>query len=174
MILSQKVTKKYKKKLALNNFDVTVAQGEIVGILGPNGSGKSTFMKIAAGLIACSDGELTVLDQKPGASTKAEVSYLADNNAIPENMKVKDVMKFYETFYDDFDLAVFKENLEGLRLSNEMNNRVKSLSKGMQQKLRLALTMARRAKVYLLDEPLGGIDPLAREEILDTLITFNE
>lgn len=171
MLQVKGLSKKYKNKIALDQFEMNVQPGEIIGILGPNGSGKSTLMKIASGIIPKTRGDILVAGLKPGKDTKGKVSYLSDTNAIPETMKVKDVRYFYETFYEDFNPELFMNNLKNLRLADEINNKVKSLSKGMQQKLRLALTMARQSELYLLDEPLGGIDPLAREEILETLIT---
>jgi ABC-2 type transport system ATP-binding protein len=175
MIKITNLTKTFKLKKALNNFNLEVGQQEVVGILGPNGSGKSTLMRIAAGLIPVSKGSLTIDDLQPGSESKANVSYLSEVNAIPHGDTVIDVMEFYSLFFEDFNKEQFLLSLESLKLDKEMKTKVRKLSKGMQQKLRLALTMARNAKIYLLDEPLGGIDPLAREEILDTLIdSMNE
>lgn len=170
MLSVMQLTKSFGMKKALETFDLVVGQGEVVGVLGPNGSGKSTLMKIVAGLIKKNKGRVEIEGDSPSSITKAKVSYLSDTNDIPGSFSIKEVMDFYDHFYNDFDKEVCLKNLEALRLSNELQTKNKKLSKGMQQKLRLALTMARKAKLYLLDEPLGGIDPLAREEILDTLI----
>lgn len=165
------VTKTYKKVSALNAIDLQINKGDVIGILGPNGSGKSTLIRIMAGLIPCNTGEVSLNGKAPSSETKAYVSYLSDTNYLPKGEKIKEIVDFYDYFYDDFDRSEFMEKAKDLELDEYMKTKVKSLSLGMVQKLRLALTMSRKAELYLLDEPLGGIDVLAREDVLDTLIT---
>ena len=168
ILISQKICKSYLNKKALRGVDLEIETGKIVGLLGPNGSGKTTFLKIAAGILHPSKGEILIDGQKPGVYTKAIVSYLPDNEYLPKWMKVKDSVKYFKDFYNDFDEKKAKELLEFMNLDE--NSSVKSLSKGMKEKLKLTLVLSRNAKLYILDEPLGGVDPTAREKILNAIV----
>ena len=138
-----------------------------MGLLGPNGSGKTTFLKIAAGLLTPSSGELTVCGQKIGPETKAVVSYLPDKTYLNRQQKITEILDFFQDFYKDFD----RERAENMLSALDTSARLKTLSKGNQEKVQLVLVMSRRAKLYLLDEPIGGVDPAARDYILNTIIT---
>jgi ABC-2 type transport system ATP-binding protein len=173
ILKSEKICKSYLNKKALRGIDLDIMPGKIVGLLGPNGSGKTTFLKIAAGILHPSKGEILINGEKPGVYTKSIVSYLPDNEYLPKWMKVKDAVAYFKDFYSDFDANKAEEMLEFMKLDE--NSTVKSLSKGMKEKLKLTLVLSRSAKLYILDEPLGGVDPTAREKILDAIInSFNE
>lgn len=167
------LSKKYFNKRALNNIDLTIEKGKVVGILGPNGSGKTTFIKIATGLLRPSKGEILIDGYKPGVETKAVVSYLPDRNFLYKWMTIEDAINFYNDFYADFDMNKAEELLEFMRLSKEL--KVDNLSRGMTEKLNLTLVLSRNAKLYILDEPIAGVDPIARDQILDAIISkYNE
>ncbi|MBU3112483.1 ABC transporter ATP-binding protein [Clostridium lacusfryxellense] len=168
ILRSQKICKSYLNKKALRGVDLEIETGKIVGLLGPNGSGKTTFLKIAAGILHPTKGELLIDGQKPGVYTKSIVSYLPDNEYLLKWMKVKDAVNYFKDFYIDFDEKKAKELLEFMNLDE--NSSVKSLSKGMKEKLKLTLVLSRNAKLYILDEPLGGVDPTAREKILNAIV----
>ena len=142
--------------------------GKIVGLLGPNGSGKTTMLKLINGLLFPNEGEILIEGENPGPSTKAKVSFLPDKEYIPKWMKIYELFNYYADFYNDFDKQKAEAMLMGLRI--DINDRAGSLSKGNMEKLQLILQMSRNAKIYLLDEPIGGVDPAAREDILDTII----
>jgi len=162
------VTKNYVGKRALKGVNLTLGYGKILGLMGPNGSGKTTLMKIIVGLQKPSSGEVLITGQAPGVHTKSMVSFLPDVNHLYSWMKVKDAMAFYKDFFPDFDAVKCSEMLLFMRLDASTN--VKSLSKGMMEKLNLSLTLSRKAKLYVLDEPLGGVDPVAREQIIDSIL----
>jgi ABC-2 type transport system ATP-binding protein len=165
--------KNYFNKKALSGVTISIKPGKIVGLLGPNGSGKTTFLKIAAGILQPTQGEIFIDDKKPGVYTKSIVSYLPDNEYLLSWMKIKDALKYFKDFYADFDEKKAVELLEFMGLDE--NTSVKNLSKGMKEKLKLTLVLSRKAKLYVLDEPLGGVDPTAREKILNAIINnFNE
>lgn len=169
----EKLCKSYLNKKALNNVDLEISPGKIVGLLGPNGSGKTTLLKIIAGILHPSNGEILIDGQKPGVYTKSIVSYLPDNEYLLPWMKIKDAIAYFKDFYSDFDEKRARELTLFMKLGE--NDSVKSLSKGMKEKLKLILVLSRKAKLYVLDEPLGGVDPVAREKILDAIISsFNE
>lgn len=173
ILKAENLCKFYFNKTALQGANLTIKQGRIVGLLGPNGSGKTTFLKIAAGLLHPSDGSIVIDGREPGVYTKSIVSYLPDTEYLFKWMKVKDAVEYFKDFYLDFDEKKATELLKFMRLDRNM--RVKNLSKGMKEKLKLTLVLSRKAKLYILDEPLGGVDPTAREMILDAIITnFNE
>lgn len=173
ILKSEKICKSYLNKKALRGVDLEIMPGKIVGLLGPNGSGKTTFLKIAAGILHASKGEILIDGEKPGVYTKSIVSYLPDNEYLLKWMKVKDAVMYFNDFYSDFDEKKAKEMLVFMNLDE--NSTVKSLSKGMKEKLKLALVLSRAAKLYILDEPLGGVDPTTRETILNAIInSFNE
>lgn len=162
------LSKNYFNKKALKSVDINIKKGKVVGILGPNGSGKTTFIKIAAGLLRQSKGEILIDGQIPGPYTKSVVSYLPDRNFLYEWMTIEDAIEFYKDFYKDFDEVKANELLKFMKL--EKNMKVNSLSKGMTEKLNLTLILSRKAKLYILDEPIAGVDPVARDKILDAII----
>jgi len=165
---SKKICKSYLNKKALRGVDLNIIPGKIVGLLGPNGSGKTTFLKIAAGILHPSKGEILIDGHIPGVYTKSVVSYLPDNEYLLKWMKVKDAVMYFKDFYADFDEKKARELL--LFMDLDENSTVKSLSKGMKEKLKLTLVLSRAAKLYILDEPLGGVDPTAREKILNAIV----
>ena len=163
------LTKRYHGNPALDNLTLELPKGRIIGLLGPNGSGKTTFIKLAAGLLTPNSGSIAIDDKVVGPETKALVSYLPDRPYFSKNMRVGQQLDFFQDFYADFDRSRAEEMLTALGISQ--NRRFKSLSKGNQEKVQLVLVMSRRAKLYLLDEPIGGVDPAARDYILNTIIT---
>lgn len=167
------LTKKYFNKTALNNIDLSIGKGKVVGILGPNGSGKTTLIKILAGLLRQTSGEVFIDGNNIGVYTKSIVSYLPDRNFLYKWMKIEDAMNLYKDFYSNFDEKKFDELLAFMKL--ERNMKIDTLSKGMHEKLNLSLVLARNAKLFILDEPIGGVDPVARDQILDAIINnYNE
>lgn len=162
------VYKKYLRKQSLNGIDITIESGKIVGLLGPNGSGKTTFLKLLAGLVRPSAGNIKICGEKIGRQTKELVAYLPDSDYLYPWMKIADAKKVYSSFFKDFNSEKFDNLLEFMKLKKNMS--VKSLSKGMSEKLALALTLARDAKLIILDEPLNGVDPIAREQILGAIL----
>lgn len=173
ILRAEGLCKNYFNKKALRGVTIEIKPGRIVGLLGPNGSGKTTFLKIVAGVLQPTQGEILIDNKSPGVYTKSIVSYLPDNEYLLNWMKVKDAIKYFKDFYSDFDEKKAMELLEFMGL--EADSSVKSLSKGMKEKLKLTLVLSRKAKLYVLDEPLGGVDPTAREKILNAIINnFNE
>ncbi len=166
------LTKRYHRVQALDHLELSLPQGKIVGLLGPNGSGKTTFLKLAAGLLTPTEGEVRICGEKPGPGTKAVVSYLPDRPAFGRQKKVGQLLDLFQDFYQDFDRNRAEQMLSALDISREA--RFRSLSKGTQEKVQLVLAMSRRAKLYLLDEPIGGVDPAARDYILKTIISNYE
>ena len=160
--------KRYGAVAALDNINLAIEPGRVVGLLGPNGSGKTTLIKLANGLLTPTSGELLILGERPGALTKAAVSYLPDRVSLPEWMSARQIMDFYADFYADFQRDKAMEMLARLGLNEQM--KIKQMSKGMREKLQLILTMSREASLYLLDEPIGGVDPATRDYILETII----
>ncbi|MCH5138221.1 ABC transporter ATP-binding protein [Clostridiaceae bacterium UIB06] len=168
ILKASNLEKSYFNKKALSGLDLEVKKGRIVGILGPNGSGKTTFLKIAAGILTKTNGEILIDGHKPGVYTKSIVSYLPDKEYLFKWMKIKDAVDFFRDLYKDFDEEKCKKLLDFMNL--DINSKVKTLSKGMTEKLYLTLVLSRRAKLYILDEPLGGVDPTTREKILDAIL----
>ncbi|WP_416367273.1 ABC transporter ATP-binding protein [Paenibacillus sanfengchensis] len=164
------VSKSYHSKRALNNVSFTLGPGKIIGLLGTNGSGKSTLMKIAAGLIPATAGSVSVLGTPVGLASKAIVSFMPDRPLTESWMRVRDAVGFCRDFYADFDEEKARKMLEFMNLQER--DKVSSLSKGMNERLQLTLTLSRKAKLYLLDEPIGGVDPVARTKILDAIVEF--
>ena len=154
---------------ALNNLFMTLQPGRIVGLLGPNGSGKTTLLKLIAGLLTTNAGTIRICGQNIGPETKSLVSYLPDRTYLRNNQKIKDQLDFFQDFYADFDRPRAEDMLQKLDISPEQ--RFGTLSKGNKEKVQLVLVMSRRAKLYLLDEPIGGVDPAARDYILHTIIS---
>ncbi len=163
------LNKSYGKKQALKNINLQIGEGKIVGLLGPNGSGKTTLIKLANGLLRPSSGSFLIDGKAPGIETKKIVSYLPERTYLSNWMKVSDIINFFNDFYSDFDKAKANEMLT--RLSINPKDSLKSMSKGTKEKVQLILVMSRQAKLYLLDEPIGGVDPAARDLILNTIIS---
>jgi ABC-2 type transport system ATP-binding protein len=169
LLEAKNLSKKYSnKKYALEDITLNIESGKIIGLCGPNGSGKTTLIKLAAGLLTPTSGQLTIAGEAIGPATKAVVSYLPDKTFVPLYMKVNEIIDFYKEFYDDFDINAAKEMLSRLQIDG--TEIFKTLSKGTQEKVQLVLIMSRKAKLYLLDEPIGGVDPAARDYILNTII----
>ncbi|GIM33209.1 ABC transporter ATP-binding protein [Paraclostridium bifermentans] len=167
------VYKKYGKKQVLEEFNLSIPKGKIVGLLGPNGSGKTTMIKLLNGLTQCDQGNILINGSKPSVKTKEIVSYLPDRNYLNEDMTVKELLKLFSDFYKDFDINKAKEMIKNLNL--EENEKIKSMSKGTKEKVGLILVMSRNAKLYILDEPIGGVDPASRAYIIKTILkNFNE
>lgn len=164
----QGLTKLYGRVCALDHVDLTVEPGRIVGLLGPNGSGKTTLIKLATGLLSPSEGSILIDGQMPSPKTNAIVSYLPDRVSLIAWANIRQLMDFYADFYADFDRTAAEQMLSHLNLSPAL--RVRQMSKGMKEKVQLILTMSRKAKLYLLDEPIGGVDPATRDYILHTII----
>ena len=163
------VTKRFSGLTALSSVNLSLGRGKVIGLLGPNGSGKTTLIKIINGLLVPNEGTLFINGQKPGPETKKIVSYLPDKSYLPDWMKVSDTINLYQDFYDDFDKNKAYEMLK--RLDLDPSRKLKSLSKGTKEKVQLILVMSRNADLYCLDEPIGGVDPAARDYILNTIIT---
>lgn len=165
----QNLSKKFGCNDALNDVSLSIESGKIYGLLGPNGSGKTTLIKIINGLLVPNNGTVLVAGKQPGPYTKSVISYLPDKLYFNKWMKVSELLEYYADFYSDFDIARAKDMLERLHISE--NEKLKSLSKGTKEKIQLILVMARRAKLYILDEPIGGVDPAARDYILETILS---
>ena len=158
---------------ALDNVDLTLESGKIVGLLGPNGSGKTTLIKILNGLLQPTAGQVLIAGNVPGPVSKSMFSYLPDRGYFPDWMCVKDMIDLFADFYTDFDRTKALEMCSALGL--EGSHKIKTLSKGTREKMQLMLVMSRKAKLYLLDEPIAGVDPAAREFIMKTILTnYNE
>jgi len=163
------LTKGYRKnQKVLNQFKLIVPAGRIVGLLGPNGCGKSTLIKLIAGLLQPESGEITVGGFPVGEESKALVSYLPERTYFSDGMRVKDLVQYFEEFYADFDVMRAYKLLADLYINPEM--KLKTLSKGTKEKVQLILVMSRNAKLYLLDEPIAGVDPAAREYIMNAIL----
>jgi ABC-2 type transport system ATP-binding protein len=162
------LSKRYGGPPALDGVSFAIPSGRIVGLIGPNGSGKTTLIKLAAGLLQPSAGEIVVCGTHPGTASKAQVSYLPDRDYLPNRMKVEDALDYFEDFYRDFDRACALDMISRLQLP--IGARVKTLSKGTREKLQLVLVMSRHARLYLLDEPIAGVDPATRDYILRTIV----
>ena len=169
----RQLTKNYGGVLALDRVDLTVEAGRIVGLLGPNGSGKTTLIKIANGLLVPTSGTLTIAGMAPGPDTKAIVSYLPERTYLSDWMNVVQLLDIFCDFYPDFDRSTAEHMLTALEISPRL--RIKQMSKGTREKVQLILVMSRKARLYLLDEPIGGVDPATRDYIIRTILTnYNE
>lgn len=167
------LSKNYGAKPALKSVDLNLESGKIIGLLGPNGSGKTTLIKILAGILSKNGGSVTIDGNEIGIDTKKIVSYLPDVSYIDENHKISKVINFFEDFYEDFQRNAAEEMLGNLNI--DLDAKYKTLSKGMKEKVQLVLVMSRNAKLFLLDEPIAGVDPAARDYILNTIIkNYNE
>ena len=168
LLKCESLSKNYGKKIALDNLNIELESGKIVGLLGPNGSGKTTLIKLINGLLTPDSGTVTVNGNKPGVQTKKEVSYLPDNIHLNSWMTVEQIVEFFKDFYEDFRPELALEMLGRLDISP--NKRLKTLSKGNKEKVCLILAMSRNAKLYVLDEPIAGVDPAARDYVISTII----
>ena len=168
----EKLTKQYGKVTALDQVDLQLESGRIVGLLGPNGSGKTTMIKLANRLLQPTSGALLIDGQAPGTASKSIISYLPDKDYLPDWMRTARLLDFFGDFYPDFDRMRAEAMLESLQIPSDMS--LKKMSKGTREKVQLILTMSRRARIYLLDEPIAGVDPAARDYILRTIISNYE
>lgn len=167
------ITKKFGTFPALSDINFNIERGRIVGLLGPNGSGKTTFIKLANGLLTPTNGEILINGIPVGPQTKKVVSYLPERTYLNNWMKVSEMLAYFQDFYEDFDKNKAYEMLQRLHINPD--SKLKTLSKGTKEKVQLILVMSRNADLYLLDEPIGGVDPAARDYILNTIITnYNE
>lgn len=167
------LTKRYGGFTALSNINLNLEKGKIIGLLGPNGSGKTTFIKIINGLLVPTAGTLLINGTQPGKETKKVVSYLPDKTYLNNWMKVDELLNFFEDFYDNFNRNKALDMLNRLHINP--NDRLKTMSKGTKEKVQLILVMSREADLYVLDEPIGGVDPASRDYILNTIISnYNE
>lgn len=163
------LTKRYGRVAAVNNLTLTMGSGRIIGLLGPNGSGKTTLIKMINGLLTPTSGEIYILGERPGVLTHEIVSYLPDKNYLNKRLKAGQVLDYFEDFYEDFNWSKALHMLEDLQISPDM--RLKNMSKGTLEKFQLILVMSREAKLYILDEPIAGVDPAARDYILRTIVS---
>ena len=167
------VCKNFGDKEVLKDINLQIPAGKVVGMLGKNGSGKSTLFKLANDLLTPSSGEVLIAGKPVGVDSKQIVSYLPERTYLDSSMRVRDVIKMFATFYQDFDQDKAEKLLIDLQLDKEM--RLAKMSKGMKEKVQLVMVMSRRAKLYILDEPLGGVDPASRDYILKTILkNFNK
>ncbi|PWJ47646.1 ABC transporter ATP-binding protein [Faecalicatena contorta] len=169
----QGLTKKYNNFYALSNLNVTLERGQIVGLLGPNGSGKTTLIKLINGLLTPTNGHVMINSMAPGPETKKLVSYLPERSYLNDHMRVDEILSYFSDFYEDFDAGRAEIMLKDLEI--DTRSRLRTLSKGTKEKVQLVLVMSRNAELYVLDEPIGGVDPAARDYILRTILTnYNE
>jgi ABC-2 type transport system ATP-binding protein len=164
----RELSKRFGAVQALDSVNLNIEPGRVIGLLGPNGSGKTTLLKLANGLLTPTGGEILIDGEAPGKRSRSLVSYLPDKPYLAEWMKVRQLLDFFEDFYADFDRDRAMEMLLRLNIGEDM--RIKEMSKGTREKTQLILVMSRKAKLYLLDEPIGGVDPATRDYILDTII----
>ena len=167
------LSKKYDDNYVLKDVNLKLSTGKIIGLLGKNGAGKTTLIKLINDLLTPSNGEIFIKGYKVGVESKKVISYLPERTYLNKQMKVKEVLSYFEDFYDNFDIQKARKLLEELDLDE--NQSLSKMSKGMQEKVQLVLVMSRNADLYILDEPLGGVDPATRDYILDTILSnFNE
>lgn len=172
MLESRKVVKRYMSKTAVNDVSFAVEPGKIYALLGPNGSGKTTWMKMVAGLIKPTSGEILFKGNPIGIESKKKIAYMSTEPFFYNYMTIKDVGKYYQDFFEDFSMRRYEKLLTRMELN--MSDKAKNLSSGMAAKLKIAATLARKAELYLLDEPLNGIDIIAREHIINTILESAE
>ena len=169
LIEFKNVSKKYDDKLVLKDINLKIGRGKIVGLLGKNGEGKTTMIKLINDLLTPTTGEVLINGMHPNVETKKIIAYLPERTYLDKDMKVSEVIKYFSDFYDNFDSKKALKLLKDLDL--DVNARLSKMSKGMQEKVQLILVMSRDAEIYILDEPLGGVDPATRDYILDTILT---
>ena len=163
------VTKKFDKRVVLDNINLNIEEGKIYGLLGKNGAGKSTLIKLINDLLTLDKGEILFKGNRIGVFSKSHISYLPERTYLDKDMKVESVIKYFEEFYEDFNTKKAYKLLKDLDLDKD--KKISKMSKGMQEKLQLILVMSREADLYILDEPLGGVDPATRDYILDTILS---
>jgi len=167
------LSKSFDSKIILKDINLSVSNGKIIGLLGKNGAGKSTLIKLINDLLTPTNGEILINGNKIGVDTKKIISYLPERTYLNKQMKVSEVINYFKDFYDNFDSEKAKKLLKDLDL--DIDQKLSKMSKGMQEKVQLVLVMSRNADLYILDEPLGGVDPATRDYILDTILSnFNE
>lgn len=167
------VNKNFGDKEILRDINLTILRGKIIGLLGKNGTGKSTLIKLLNDLLTPTSGEILINGEKVGVNSKRIISYLPERTYLDKSMTVDKVIEYFSDFYDDFDSNKARKLLDDLGLDTSL--KLSKMSKGMQEKVQLVLVMSRKAQLYILDEPLGGVDPATRDYILDTILTnFNE
>ena len=167
------LTKDYANKKVLKNINLKISKGKIIGLLGKNGTGKTTLIKLINDLLTPTTGEILINSEKISVNTKKKISYLPEKTYLNLQMKVYEVLDYFSDFYEDFDKSKAEKLLKDLKL--DKNQKLSKMSKGMQEKVGLVLVMSRKADLYILDEPLGGVDPATRDYILDTILNnFNE
>lgn len=165
--------KEFDNKQILKDINLKIPRGRIIGLLGKNGTGKSTLIKLINDLLTPTSGEILINGEKPGVKSKEIISYLPERTYLDKEMTIKQVIKYFEEFYKNFDTQKAIKLLKDLNL--DINTKISKMSKGMQEKLQLILVMSRKAELYVLDEPLGGVDPATRDYILDTILSnFSE
>ena len=169
VVVCNNLTKRYGKKTALQNINLNLESGRIIGLAGPNGSGKTTIIKLMQRMLVPTEGQVLIQGKEPGPETKAVVAYLPDRDFLPDWMKVSALLGLYQSYYADFDRAAAERMIASLGI--DQNQTFKKLSKGTREKVQLILTMSRKAQVYLLDEPIAGVDPAARDYIIRTIIS---
>lgn len=173
LIKCTNLTKKFDNKTILNNINLTITENKIIGLLGKNGTGKTTLIKLINDLLTPTSGEILIEGKKPSPETKEIISYLPERTYLDKTMTIKETLIFFSEFYTNFNIKKAKKLLKDLNL--EEDQKLSKMSKGMLEKLTLILVMSRKAKIYILDEPLGGVDPATRDYILDTILTnFDE
>jgi len=167
------LTKSFDNKKVLKDVNITINGGKIIGLLGKNGAGKTTLIKLINDLLTPNEGEILINGKRVGVESKKVISYLPERTYLNKQMKVSEVIDYFADFYDNFDTEKAKKLLKDLDL--DINQKLSKMSKGMQEKVQLVLVMSRSADLYILDEPLGGVDPATRDYILDTILSnFNE
>lgn len=162
------LTKKYGNFIALNNVTIDLPKGKIIGLLGPNGSGKTTLIKVLTCLLKKYEGQIFIDGNTPGIETKKIVSYLPDRNVLPPRMTIDEIVEYFRSFFDDFDAVKARRLLQNLQI--DLSRKFVELSKGMKEKVQLALVLSRDAKVYIFDEPIAGVDPAARDVIFELIL----
>ena len=169
LVECKKLCKSYDEKQVLKDVNLKIPKGKIIGLLGKNGTGKTTLIKLINDLLTPTSGEILIKGKKPGVESKDIIAYLPEKTYLDREMSVKDAIKYFEEFYTNFDSKKAVKLLKDLDL--DMNSKISKMSKGMQEKLQLILVMSRNAELYILDEPLGGVDPATRDYILDTILS---
>lgn len=173
LLICKGVNKSYGNKKVLKDVNFSIPRGKIIGLLGKNGSGKTTLIKLINDLLTLDSGEIIIDGKKIGVESKKIISYLPERTYLDKSMTVNEVIDMFSEFYDNFDAKKARKLLKDLKL--DVNSKLSKMSKGMQEKVQLVLVMSRKALLYILDEPLGGVDPATRDYILDTILTnFNE
>ena len=173
LLICKNVNKNYGNKKVLKNINFSIPRGKIIGLIGKNGTGKTTLIKLINDLLTLDSGEILIDGKKIGVESKKIISYLPERTYLDKSMTVNEVIDMFSEFYDNFDAKKARKLLKDLKL--DVNSKLSKMSKGMQEKVQLVLVMSRKALLYILDEPLGGVDPATRDYILDTILTnFNE